>query len=92
MCCEPTSSIPAADLAIHILDHLYLKLDEACLVQDGEVVSTFSLVIIVLLLLHICVLCGYLGLCNANLELVLISGGHISDAGSYICWKLTAIH
>ena len=52
MCCEPTSCIPAADMAIHILDHLYLKLDEACLVQDGEVVSTFSLVISVLVLLH----------------------------------------
>ncbi|XVE68516.1 hypothetical protein DITRI_Ditri09bG0074300 [Diplodiscus trichospermus] len=35
-CYEPTSCIPAADISIHILDHLYLKLDEACLVQGGE--------------------------------------------------------
>ncbi|XWS08188.1 hypothetical protein CRYUN_Cryun41cG0058300 [Craigia yunnanensis] len=35
-CFEPTSCIPAADIAIHILDHLYLKIDEACLVQGGE--------------------------------------------------------
>ncbi|XVF24586.1 hypothetical protein REPUB_Repub13aG0140700 [Reevesia pubescens] len=35
-CFEPTSCIPASAIAIHILDYLYLKLDEACLVQGGE--------------------------------------------------------
>ncbi|WRX12310.1 Gamma tubulin complex component [Theobroma cacao] len=35
-CFEPTSCIPSAEIAIHILDHLYLKLGEACLVQGGE--------------------------------------------------------
>ncbi|KAL4340178.1 hypothetical protein GQ457_08G010700 [Hibiscus cannabinus] len=33
---EPRSSIPAANIATYILDYLYLKLDEACLVQGGE--------------------------------------------------------
>ncbi|KAK5794964.1 hypothetical protein PVK06_036218 [Gossypium arboreum] len=33
---EPTSNISAADIATYILDYLYIKLDEACLVQGGE--------------------------------------------------------
>ncbi|XP_021296605.1 gamma-tubulin complex component 5-like isoform X2 [Herrania umbratica] len=35
-CFEPTSCIPSAEIAVHILDHLYLKLGEVCLVQGGE--------------------------------------------------------
>lgn len=35
-CFEPNSCISSAGIAIHILDYLYLKLDEACLVQGGE--------------------------------------------------------
>ncbi|XP_015884769.1 uncharacterized protein LOC107420350 isoform X2 [Ziziphus jujuba] len=33
---ESNSSIPAADLAVHILDYLYKKLDEVCLARGGE--------------------------------------------------------
>ncbi|WCJ25224.1 Spc97 / Spc98 family of spindle pole body (SBP) component [Euphorbia peplus] len=33
---EPTSQIPASEISVHIIDHLYGKLDEVCLVQDGE--------------------------------------------------------
>ncbi|XP_024017074.1 gamma-tubulin complex component 5 isoform X2 [Morus notabilis] len=33
---ESNSSVPAADVAVHILDFLYKKLDEVCLVQGGE--------------------------------------------------------
>ncbi|KAI9113348.1 hypothetical protein K1719_015873 [Acacia pycnantha] len=33
---EIGSSIPAAELAVHVLDYLYEKLDEICLVQGGE--------------------------------------------------------
>ncbi|KAF3446227.1 hypothetical protein FNV43_RR11406 [Rhamnella rubrinervis] len=33
---ESNSSVPAADLAVHILDYLYKKLDEVCLVRGGE--------------------------------------------------------
>ncbi|CAB4296421.1 unnamed protein product [Prunus armeniaca] len=33
---ESNSSLPAADLAVHVLDHLYKKLDEVCLVRGGE--------------------------------------------------------
>ncbi|OVA18128.1 Spc97/Spc98 [Macleaya cordata] len=29
-------SLPAAEMAVHILDHLYKKLNEVCLVQGGE--------------------------------------------------------
>ncbi|XP_020218574.1 gamma-tubulin complex component 5 isoform X2 [Cajanus cajan] len=29
-------SVPAADLAVHVLDYLHMKLDEMCLVQGGE--------------------------------------------------------
>lgn len=36
---ESNSSIPAADLAVHILDYLYKKLDEVCLVRGGEVAT-----------------------------------------------------
>ncbi|XP_059453024.1 uncharacterized protein LOC132183672 isoform X2 [Corylus avellana] len=33
---ESKSSVPAAELAVHVLDYLYKKLDEVCLVQGGE--------------------------------------------------------
>ncbi|KAI3440328.1 Gamma-tubulin complex component [Psidium guajava] len=33
---EPMSSITASEVAVHILDSLYKRLDEACLVQGGE--------------------------------------------------------
>ncbi|XP_047321455.1 gamma-tubulin complex component 5-like [Impatiens glandulifera] len=33
---QPDSSIPAADMAAYILDHLYRKLNEVCAVQGGE--------------------------------------------------------
>lgn len=38
---ESNSSLPAADLAVHVLDHIYKKLDEVCLVRGGEVVTHF---------------------------------------------------
>ncbi|CAI0471837.1 unnamed protein product [Linum tenue] len=34
--CEPNSSISAAEVAVHILDYLYKKLDKVCLVEGGE--------------------------------------------------------
>lgn len=34
---EPISSVTASEVAVHILDSLYKRLDEACLVQGGEV-------------------------------------------------------
>lgn len=37
---KSNSSVPAADLAVHILDYLYMKLDEVCLVRGGEVVTS----------------------------------------------------
>uniref|UniRef100_A0A5B6YPJ1 Gamma-tubulin complex component n=1 Tax=Davidia involucrata TaxID=16924 RepID=A0A5B6YPJ1_DAVIN len=30
------SPVPAADIAVHVLDHLYKKLNKVCLVQGGE--------------------------------------------------------
>ncbi|KMT17496.1 hypothetical protein BVRB_2g037780 [Beta vulgaris subsp. vulgaris] len=33
---ESLHSVPAAEVAVHILDHLYMKLNETCLVQGGE--------------------------------------------------------
>ncbi|KZV24413.1 gamma-tubulin complex component 5-like, partial [Dorcoceras hygrometricum] len=33
---EVDHHVPAADIAVHILNHLYLKLNEVCLVQGGE--------------------------------------------------------
>lgn len=33
---ELNSSVSAAELAVHVLDYLYKKLDEVCLVQGGE--------------------------------------------------------
>ncbi|KAL5844957.1 hypothetical protein ACOSQ4_010915 [Xanthoceras sorbifolium] len=33
---ESDSSVPAAEMAVHVLDYLYEKLDEVCLVQGGE--------------------------------------------------------
>lgn len=37
---QPNTYIPASEMAVHILDYLYKKLDEVCLVQGGEVVTT----------------------------------------------------
>lgn len=34
---EPMSSVTASAVAAHILDSLYKRLDETCLVQGGEV-------------------------------------------------------
>lgn len=34
---EPVSSVTASEVAAYILDSLYKRLDEACLVQGGEV-------------------------------------------------------
>ncbi|OWM80759.1 hypothetical protein CDL15_Pgr006789 [Punica granatum] len=35
-CLEVYSSVTASEVAVHILDYLYKRLDEACLVQGGE--------------------------------------------------------
>jgi hypothetical protein len=39
---ELNSSVSAAELAVHVLDYLYKKLDEVCLVQGGEVVTSVA--------------------------------------------------
>lgn len=36
---ESDSSLSAAELTLHVLDYLYKKLDEVCLVRGGEVVT-----------------------------------------------------
>lgn len=41
VCFQFNMSVPAAQVAVHILDYLYKKLDEVCLVQGGEVVVSF---------------------------------------------------
>jgi gamma-tubulin complex component 5 len=41
VCFEPNSSVPPVEIAVHILDYLYTKLDQVCLVQGGEVGTTF---------------------------------------------------
>lgn len=45
---EVDDYVPAADIAVHILNHLYLKLNEVCLVQGGEVIQTCSHFIILI--------------------------------------------
>lgn len=44
---ESELSVPAAEMAVHVLDCLYEKLDEVCLVQGGEVVATLLAVYLV---------------------------------------------
>ncbi|KAF3792886.1 Gamma-tubulin complex component 5 [Nymphaea thermarum] len=39
-------SIHASEMAVHILDYLYLKLSEDCLVQDGEDAAYYTLLIL----------------------------------------------
>lgn len=36
---DSTYTISTAEVAVHVLDFLYKKLDQVCLVQGGEVVS-----------------------------------------------------
>ncbi|KAH1244403.1 Gamma-tubulin complex component 5 [Glycine max] len=38
-------SVPAAELAVHVLDYLHKKLDEVCLVQGGEVEEAYQMVL-----------------------------------------------
>lgn len=38
---ELVPTVPAADIAVHILNYLYKKLNEVCHVQGGEVVKLF---------------------------------------------------
>lgn len=45
---ESDLSVLAAEMAVHVLDYLYEKLDEVCLVQGGEVVATLLAVYYVL--------------------------------------------
>lgn len=42
---ELNSCIAAADVAAHILNHLYRKLNEVCLVQGGEVCEAMLVVL-----------------------------------------------
>lgn len=37
---ESSAAITSADLAVHVLDNLYKKLDEVCLIQNGQVERT----------------------------------------------------
>lgn len=62
------SNVPAAEMAVHVLDYLYKMLDEVCLVQGGEVVTTFWQYIFLLYLVS----CGFPDLHNANLKLVVM--------------------
>lgn len=51
---ETGSSVPATEIAAHILDHLYKKLNEICPVQGGEVVKLPGLHVLSFLLFCAC--------------------------------------
>lgn len=34
---DTQTPIPASEIAVHILDHLFEELNKVCLIQDGEV-------------------------------------------------------
>lgn len=38
---DSAAAVPAGEMAVHILDYLYMKLNEVCLVQGGEVKEKF---------------------------------------------------
>jgi gamma-tubulin complex component 5 len=44
-----STALPACELAVHILNYLYKKLNEVCLVQGGEVVKIINLPVLILL-------------------------------------------
>lgn len=79
------ASVPAAELAVHVLDYLHNKLDEMCLVQGGEVVNFFSRGTCIFLNI-------FPGSCCPTLQTILITGGSLSDDSLYVCWKLIAIY
>lgn len=87
---ESNSSLPAAYLAVHVLDHLYKKLDEVCLVRGGEVGTSFIQQPLLFLVYYSCLVSP--GLCNPNLVLMPISGGRLPDASLFIYWKYIAIY
>lgn len=83
---ETNSSVPANEISVHILDHLYKKLNEICPVQGGEVVK-FPGLLVSLLFFCACLTQMWSVSC-----VVHISGGCIPDATLYICWKSFAIY
>lgn len=40
---DSETSPHAAEMTVHILDHLFKKLNEICLVQGGEVAESFDM-------------------------------------------------
>lgn len=51
---EGDTRVSSSEIAVHILNHLYEKLNDACLVQGGEVVTILSHLLIVTQLLLSC--------------------------------------
>lgn len=81
---EAEATIPAAQLAVHILDYLYKQLDEVCLVQGGEVVTNCPSAHYIFVWICLLVL--------AVKWILLISGGSLSNGTVYVCWELIAIY
>ena len=69
---------------MHVLDYLYKRLDEVCLVQGGELVAVFlcSFFFFFPLLL----LTSLIGLLK-----IFGPGGRISHVIANLCWKFIAI-
>lgn len=86
------SPVPAADIAVHVLDYLYKKLDEVCLVHGGEVVVTFPFPPYCNVHYAVFNFCPLLRFTKFKCKHVLISGGNISDATTYFCWKCIALY
>lgn len=80
------ASVPAADLAVHVLDYLHKKLEEMCLVQGGEVVNLFSCS-------TLCVFTHFSWFMMLSFSnLILITGGSLSHGALHVCGKLVAIY
>lgn len=83
---DSSSTISTAEITVHLLDYLYKKLDQVCLVQGGEVVAffimSFSGFFFPLLLI----------LSLFDILIISLPGGRISHAAANLCCKFTAIY
>jgi len=46
---DSETSLNADEMTVHVLDHLFMKLNEVCLVQGGEVAESFKVLIFMFL-------------------------------------------
>ena len=83
---DPSYTISTAEVAVHVLDFLYKKLDQVCLVQRGEVCCLS-------LILFLCFFfTSFLISSQAGVLILSGPGGRISHAAANFRWNFIALY